>query len=72
MEDVANPQLVFYNTDGKDLETVFVTYIPVSMVKELIKDKNWKKDDVDVPDYEAEEKERLEEEKKLEEEKHDL
>ena len=36
-----NPSLVFVNDQGEDLETVFVSYIPLSMVKDLIKDKEW-------------------------------
>ena len=51
VEGIANPQLAFVNSEGKDVETVFVTYIPLSMVKDLMKDKNWapkevKKDDL--------------------------
>ena len=41
VDTIPNPQLVFVNEEGKDVETVFVSYIPLSMVKELMKDKQW-------------------------------
>ena len=41
VEGQANPSLVFVDINGKDLETVFVSYIPISMTKDLIKDKKW-------------------------------
>jgi hypothetical protein len=35
-EDQPNAALVFVDENGKDLETIFVGYIPVGMVKNLI------------------------------------
>ena len=39
--DLPNPQMVFINSEGKEAETLFVTYVPLSMVKDLIKEKKW-------------------------------
>ena len=36
-----NASLVFVDEHGADAETIFVGYIPVSMVKDLMKDKKW-------------------------------
>lgn len=42
VEGQPNAALVFIDADGKEAETLFVGYIPVSMTKELIRDKKWK------------------------------
>ena len=50
-EGLPTPQLVFINSKGESQETVFIDHIPVSMVKNLFKDKKFedaevKKDDL--------------------------
>ena len=41
VEGNGNPSLVFIGEDGEDKETLFAQYVPVSMVKDLIRDKKW-------------------------------
>ena len=44
VEGVGNPSLVFVGEDGEDKETLFAEYVPVGMVKDLIRDKKWAAD----------------------------
>ena len=41
VEGQGNPMMVFQNAEGKDMETVFVSYIPLDMVQSLVKEKKW-------------------------------
>jgi len=44
VEGQQNAALVFIDSEGKEAETLFVGYIPVSMTKELIRDKKWQEE----------------------------
>lgn len=35
------PKLVFFNMEGKIQETLFADYVPVSMVQNIVKEKEW-------------------------------
>lgn len=35
------PKLVFFNSEGQIQETLFADYVPVSMVRDIIKEKEW-------------------------------
>jgi hypothetical protein len=39
--EIPTPKLLFINSEGEPQETVFIEHIPLSMVKSLIKEKEW-------------------------------
>ena len=41
VEGHGNASLVFISDKDAEMETLFVEYVPVSMVREIIKDKTW-------------------------------
>lgn len=40
-DDVPTARLAFIDEEGKAAETIFAEHVPVSMLKDLIKEKNW-------------------------------
>ena len=41
VEGINQPNLVFIDENDKEAETLFVNYVPVSMVRDIVKDKKW-------------------------------